>query len=447
MAEKTETPLKIVRLTAENVKKLTAVSITPAGALVQITGKNGSGKTSTLDAIWWALAGVRNVQKAPIRNGQQKATIKVDMGELIATRTFTRQEDGSFTSTITVENGEGARFNKPQDMLNSMLGSLSFDPLGFARMEGKAQFDALKRFVPEVDFASIDGLNKRDFDKRADINRDHKALAGQIAGIAIPDAVPAARVDEAELIKEIGEVGAFNAELERRAERRAAVKGDAQNAIRKAGENQDKAAELRAEAERLEKQAAEWEAEARGIEEKLANAEPLPEPKSAAEVTARLEKAKTDNAVLDRVERRAALQRDLEAKERESDALTDAIEKRNASKREAIAKAKMPVEGLGFGEEAITLNGVPFDQASDAEQLRASVAIAMAANPRLRVIRVRDGSLLDDEGMKLLADMAEAHDCQVWVESVDSSGMVGIVLEDGHVASTPETRAQQQAAE
>lgn len=49
--------MKIVSLTAENVKKLTVVEITPAGNLVQITGKNGQGKSSVLDAIWWALAG------------------------------------------------------------------------------------------------------------------------------------------------------------------------------------------------------------------------------------------------------------------------------------------------------------------------------------------------------------------------------------------------------
>ncbi len=44
-----------------------------------------------------------------------------------------------------------------------------------------------------------------------------------------------------------------------------------------------------------------------------------------------------------------------------------------------------------------------------------------------------DGSLLDVEGMKLLAKMADEHDCQVWVECVDSSGSIGFVIEDGHL--------------
>lgn len=438
-------PLKIVRLVAENVKKISAVSITPSANLVQLTGKNRSGKTSTLDAIWWALAGTRNVQAAPIRTGQQKATIKLDMGELIATRTFTRQEDNSFNSTITVENGEGARFGKPQQMLDSLLGALTFDPLAFARMPGKEQFEALTRFVPGVDFGNIDGLNKRDFDKRADINREVKALQGQVAGIVIPDAVPGEKVDEAELIKEIGEVGEHNARIERRREGREAAAKEVESFRAAAVDARDNAAQARRRADEFDALAVTNDGLADALERKLAEAESLPEPKSASEVTARLEQAKTNNALSDRVARRAALQADVDAKVLAAKALTDTIDQRNADKREAIAKAKMPVDGLGFGEECITLNGVPFNQASDAEQLRASIGIAMAANPRLRVIRVRDGSLLDDDGMKLLADMADKADCQVWVESVDSTGKVGIVLEDGHVASTPESRGDKPA--
>src|SRR3989337_2937510 len=59
--------MKILKLTAENVKKLRAVEITPTGELVEVTGRNGAGKTSVLDAIWWALAGTKHIQAVPIR--------------------------------------------------------------------------------------------------------------------------------------------------------------------------------------------------------------------------------------------------------------------------------------------------------------------------------------------------------------------------------------------
>ena len=57
----------------------------------------------------------------------------------------------------------------------------------------------------------------------------------------------------------------------------------------------------------------------------------------------------------------------------------------------------------------------------------------MALNPTVRVLRVTDGSLLDSENLELLAELAREHDFQVWVERVDESGTVGVVIEDGQV--------------
>lgn len=435
----TEKPLKIVSLVSENIKKIVAIRIDPRGNLVQITGKNGSGKTSTLDSIWWALAGASNVQKSPIRNGQEKARIRLDMGELIATRTFTRTDDGSFTTTIAVETAEGARFSKPQAVLDALLDSLAFDPLEFARMKPKAQFDTLKGMVPGVDFAKLEGLNRADFDKRTAVNREAKAKTALAESIAIPATTPPARVDETAIVEEIGAVGAFNAELERRKERRMQADADAKAKREGAEARRHEAFKLNEEAERLDEEAA-------AIEKKLAEAPPLDEPKDAAAIRAKLEEAKRTNLAVEQALRRATLLAEVTDLEAEAEKLTAAIAEREQAKREAIGAAKLPVDGIEFAEDSILLNGVPFDQASDAEQLRASVAIAMASNPRLRVIRVRDGSLLDEDGLRLVAEMAGARDFQCWIESVDSTGKVGFVLEDGHVRSAPEAEAPAQVA-
>ena len=93
----------------------------------------------------------------------------------------------------------------------------------------------------------------------------------------------------------------------------------------------------------------------------------------------------------------------------------------------------MPVDGIGFGDRQVLLNGLPFEQASGAEQLKASVAIAMASNPRLKVLRVRQGSDLDADSFSILTAMAEAADYQVWIENVQSARDTAIVIEDGAV--------------
>lgn len=112
------------------------------------------------------------------------------------------------------------------------------------------------------------------------------------------------------------------------------------------------------------------------------------------------------------------------------------MEAREKAKADAISAAQLPVQGLGFGDGVVTFNGIPFDQASSAEQLRVSMAIAMASNPKLRVIRITDGSLLDEDSLAAIADMAKAEDYQIWIERVDATGKVGILIEDGQVKNT-----------
>jgi hypothetical protein len=112
--------------------------------------------------------------------------------------------------------------------------------------------------------------------------------------------------------------------------------------------------------------------------------------------------------------------------------MLDALDaKRDAS----LAAAKFPVDGLGFTDDGVTFKGVPFGQASSAEQITVSLAMAMALNPKLRVIRILDGSLLDPDSMQTIAAMAGENDYQVWVERVSDTSGVGVVIEDGEVQS------------
>ena len=54
----------------------------------------------------------------------------------------------------------------------------------------------------------------------------------------------------------------------------------------------------------------------------------------------------------------------------------------------------------------------------------------------LRVMLVREGSLLDAESMKTLESIAAEHGAQVWVECVTNGEAVGVVIEDGEVRET-----------
>jgi DNA repair exonuclease SbcCD ATPase subunit len=94
--------MKIVNFKAENIKKLVAVEISPTDNTVIVTGKNGAGKSSVLDAIWWALSGTKHIQDKPIREGQTKAMIRLDLGTIIVERVFSEPPPSGTSITATV---------------------------------------------------------------------------------------------------------------------------------------------------------------------------------------------------------------------------------------------------------------------------------------------------------------------------------------------------------
>lgn len=425
--------MKILKLQAENVKKLSCVEITPTGNLVQITGKNGAGKTSVLDSIWWALAGASHIQASPIRKGAKEARIRLDLGELKVTRTFRAKEEGGATTAIYVENADGARFPSPQKMLDELLGQLTFDPLAFARMKPREQFDALRKFVPAVDFDAIENAHRGDFQRRTELNTVAKNAKAAASLIVVPDNTPEEEVDVSAIAAELEAAGKANAELEKRIANRLAARVEVDELRRKAAACKAQCDDLLKQIQVIRDNGVRHEVAADALQEKLDKADELPPVVDTVVLRGKIDGAKAVNEQVRQKQRRAKLLEDAETAATSAEELTARMAAREAEKQAAIAAAEIPVRGLTFGDGCVLLDGVPFDQASDAQQLRASVAIAMAANSKLRVVRIRDGSLLDSEGLELLAKEAEAHDMQVWIERVDDSGTVGIVLEDGHV--------------
>lgn len=414
--------MKIVKLTAENIKRLKAVEITPTGALVEVTGKNGQGKSSVLDAIWWALAGAEHIQTVPIRRGEEKARIRLDLGDLIVERKFT-----AAGTSLTVTSADGAKYPSPQTMLDKLIGALAFDPLAFVSAEPKKQFETLRKIVPlDVDIDALDRGNAKDYALRADKNRDAKQAQARVAAIVVPAGLPAEKIDTTALTQELADAGRKNTE---------AVFEDhlRQNLRRDLDYNLTEVARLRNEAARLITSAEQAQARADTIEADIKTLPPCPDQIDVTSIKTKIEEAIVTNSAIERRTRKAEGEMAAKAYAEEADAITARMKDRETAKAAAIAAAKMPVPGLGFGDGVVTFNDVPFDQASSADQIRVSLAIAMASNPKLKVIRIKEGSFLDEDNLALIAKMAEDADYQIWIEKVDSTGKVGVVIEDGMV--------------
>lgn len=432
--------MKIVRLEAENFKRLQAVEIEPDGNMVVIGGKNGQGKSSVLDAIWVALKGRGANPPKPIRDGEEKATIQLDLGELIVTRTFVQKEGEKYTDNLRIERPNGDRIMKtPQDVLDALIGEVGFDPFDFVQQKPDRQAEILMEMVPlSVDLDELAEQDASDFARRRDVNRDIQQLEGQLAGIpeeVVPDQMP----DRAALVDRLASASETNMAIERERSQRAEDRRSVERGLEGAAAKRHERDQLLERAERLAREAAEMEDAARVETERLDALPPLDQPVDTADLQDRIAQADQLVRVKERQDRRAEIKARIEELRAESQGFTDAMAARTVARDKALTEAQMPIEGLGFrigdnGKPMVTYEGLPFteDQISTAAALRVSTAIAMAANPTLRVLRIRDGSLLDDDSMAQLAELVRDNDYQLWIERVGTGG-VGIVIEDGLV--------------
>jgi energy-coupling factor transporter ATP-binding protein EcfA2 len=424
----TATALRIISFRAENVKRLKAVEITPDGNVVVLAGRNGQGKSSVLDAIWMALGGGPAAKDTtrPIRDGEAKAQVRLDLGDLIVTRTWTASG-----TTLKVESKDGASYKSPQSMLDGLVGRMSFDPLAFAAQPAKAQVETLLGFIDlPFDLGALDAERARVFAERTDINRDLKRVEAQLAGMPQTDlSTPTVEVSAAEIAAEMQA-----AQVETR--RIDAMEADAARHERDAARHSTEVDRLTAEIRRL---TAARDAEIDATENSarlaaLARADlaGVQRPDLSG-FQHRLSEVDIVNRAVRAARQRTEQERLVAETKAASTALTARLTEIDETKAKAIADADMPIPGLGFDETGVTFGGVPFRQCSSAEQLRVSVAMAMALNPTVRVIRITDGSLLDSESMRLIEEMARDRDYQVWIERVDETGEVGVVIEDGEV--------------
>ena len=411
--------MRIIELRASNVKALKAITIRPDGDVVTISGKNGAGKSSVLDAIWYALGGKGAIPGEPIRRGETAADIRLDLGDLVVTRRITEK-----STSLTVRNQDGATYPSPQAMLDGLLSRFAFDPWAFARMGAREQRAALLELLG-LDTSEIDAQYKAAYEQRREEKRALQS-AEQAAGAAraaAPAEDPGEERSQQQLETKLNLARAHQHRIDE-ADREAK---DAEHAVGVISRRIDAIkAELRAEEEKLARafnvkvdaiQALKALPAAPDIDAILAEMESINDHNERAKAWHR---AETANQVV--TIRKAAV-------EQVETAMRELLEQKAA----LLKSVTMPLDGLTIDDECLRFNSHPLSQCSAAERLRVAAAICMAGNPKLTVMRIEDGSLLDTDSLAMLEQMAREYDFQIWLERVDTSGEVGILIEDGEI--------------
>jgi len=395
--------MKIIKLTANNIKKLKAVEITPKGDVVIISGKNGQGKTNVLESIWYALAGSKDIPSEPIRKGKEKGDIELDLGEYIVTRKFTKGGENTY---LEVKNKEGAKFPSPQVLLDKLIGDVSFNPIDLMKANNRDEMllgiTGLSEKLVKLEDERTEKYNQRTFE-----NREVKKL-------------------EAQIISGLEAFETLN--------------------IAKLTEEYQVASTLESRIENIDKQIQDWEAEIKDLTDRI-NHQKI-ELEAARDKRETIRKPNQLKVAIAKAEETNQKARDFEAnkkiekeyKDRKElvDKLTKTIEEIDKDKISLIENAKFPVSGMGYRDGKVTFKDIPLDQLSKSEEVLLGVQIQMELHPELKVILIPDASLLDSESMANIEKLSKDRDYQLWIERVDDTGEVGIYIEDGAIKSKGE---------
>ena len=452
----------IKRLELLNFQVIENFSADFDGTVYFVTGDNELGKSTLLKAIGALLTGQRD---DVLRNGASKGFAKMVVGddgeEYDVQLTFTEINP---RGTLTIKQKSTGMQTNNVSMLQRIFGYQDFDAVEFSRWsetaEGRRKQIAVvkSRLAPAVRerIESIDtevgGLKS----ERTGVNRDVKTYAGFVETVAKqldPDDLTkyAAPVDVSDLLAQqqtnaqliekaktvraaIAQRTAQLADIPRRIEAEKA-KADETRAVyaqrvesarilyEKAVAEQKEAEEkitsvYKANVAAIEAEAADFEKRKAAGENWLKNYETInPENTNVPALLADAEAHNKRYQIVCQYREKKAQYDAIKAKAEKMDA--DII-KLTDERAALIAKAELPIEGLSFCEDGLTLNGVPFmpGKVSDSQTMEIAAKLVIASNPTVKVFRIARGESLGAKRLQTIVDIARRNGFQGFIEQV-----------------------------
>lgn len=427
--------MRILNYEVHNIMRVSDLQLNMDGHhLVLIGGKNGQGKTSALSALLMALCGKRDFDfpEVALKDGENSGWVKVRLSgdsELHDETGFTvelsyrRKRNGQAMESFRILDSTGDEAAEPRALLKRLYDLKAFDPLSFESAKPKDR-EQLIRKILGLDFEDLDFKREKLFSQRTAVNRSLKEDEARRAAITFPRDTPDARISVVALVDEKERAARHNAEIERQ------KKAEANIELAISALDAEEARLL----EKIKKCREDREAKHQELTAQQIKVRAM-QPIDLSVIQSKIENAEVLNQAIEAKGRASELDTTIRQFTLQADKLTTEIEKIDNEKRDRMENAEWPVKGLSLGENGVMLNDLPFEQASRAERIRASVRIAMAMNPKLRLMVSQDGSDCDMETLQELEKMCREHDYQLILEFVTRTkadeAMCAVVFRDG----------------
>lgn len=415
--------MKIETITINGFKKLQQFAIDPAGKSVEIKGRNGQGKSSIIDAIWCTLTG-KDVPGVPVNRESVTAKIVVGLDDGHTARlSFSSKGNKS----LVVEGPDGEPVKAPATFLENLIGKISFDPFEFVNQTPQKQRAFLQQLLG-LDFADLDSDKAFQLEQKREIDRD--AVAIEREAEALLDAQNVERVDVSDLVAKQNE----RAEVIAKGREAAAAVERAESAVESAKASVVSLEEqISALASRLESAKAHAATETSKVAPLRTSLELLrSQVAGMPDNSESIRNAGETNRQADRWAKRLELVARSKSIKGDLDAVKAKIEAIESERQNRIMDAKFPVPGLTFSVDGVLFNGLPFDSGNQCQSdiLRVGVAIAVAQNPTARIVRIKDGSLLDSSAKASLLAMLAENGFQAFIETVADCDLTAHVIEE-----------------
>jgi DNA repair exonuclease SbcCD ATPase subunit len=409
----------IIKVQIENFKKLENIDAQLDGQSIFLIGDNEVGKSSFMQAVFSLLSNEALPAKA-ITEGKTDGKIQiefmVDGRKYTAVKKFTEKNPKGYFE-ITTE--DGLKTDRVS-YLETLTGNISFNPFEFVELchtaEGRRkQVDFLRKLIPADVNKRFDDINrdhKMAYESRAKVNATISQLDGEIAGISVPDPEQYKEpIDVSALMDEITKANQIN------------LKRD--QLTKDIARGQDAVSKADAEIERLKKALKAAESERKRVHTKLADIQTEFEktkPVLTADLESKIKSASQHNANVETVKRYNDLKKKHFDAQQESTTLSGRILELVADKSKLIRDSNLPVEGLSFDENGLYINKLPLneDQVATSMIMDLGVRIAVALNPKLKIIRVPRGESMGKKRLDDVIEFAKRNGYQLFIERVES---------------------------
>lgn len=415
------------------------------GQSVELSGKNGAGKTSVIDAIRYGLTN-KSDRDYIIRNGENEGEILIETDNGIRIDRKSRANQADYKSVKK----DGREVGSPESFLRDIFTPLQLSPVEFMEMDKKQQnaiildmieydwdLKKIKEWFGEIpDWVSYDqnilqvlndiqADNGFYFQHRQDINRDMRNKRAFIEDIAsaIPAGYDAAKWESenvGDLYKQIERIRKDNETIEKakrllenRSNKVRSFEADKEielSAIDR--EFTGKETRLKELIASLEEQIRSNKKELAGLGEKKQDKIAVAEEKYKAniakydaelteyeeyatkeltDVSGLSEQAETAEKMkghLNEYRRMENLQAEVEKLAEETGLLTEKIEKARTLPGEILQEATIPIEGLTVQNGIPLIHGLPISNLSDGEKLDLCIDVAIQKPNGLQIILI-----------------------------------------------------------